>query len=129
VLDVAGYTDEVHPEAVYQALLDNGVLAVHRCDACGRAHYSPRVLCPYCGSTSLSWTASEGLGTVYSTSTLAPRGTEPYAVVLVDLDDGIRMMSNVVGIPADDVRIGMRVKSRIEPREGGAVPIFEPVDA
>jgi hypothetical protein len=129
VLDVAGYTDEVHPQAVYQALLDRGVLAVHRCDACGRAHYSPRVMCPYCGSAALSWTESEGLGTVYSTSTVAPRGTEPYAVVLVDLDDGVRMMSNVVGMPADDVRIGMRVKSRIEPREGGDVPLFERVEA
>jgi uncharacterized OB-fold protein len=129
VLDVADYTHEVHPEAVYQALLEKGVLAVLRCNDCGRAHYSPRVLCPHCGSPSTAWTQSEGLGTVYSSSTVAPRGKEPYAVVLVDLDDGVRLMSNVVGTPPEDVVIGMRVRSRIEPRESGAIPVFEKVDA
>jgi uncharacterized OB-fold protein len=125
VLTVADYTGEVHPEAVYQALLDHDVFAVHRCDRCGLAHYSPRVLCPHCGSTSLAWDQSDGLGTVYSTSTISPRDGEPYAVVLVDLDDGPRLMSNVVGIAAADVRIGMRVRARIVHRDGGAVAMFE----
>jgi uncharacterized OB-fold protein len=125
VLRVAEYTDEVHPEAVYQALLDRDVFAVHTCTRCGRAHYSPRVMCPHCGSDSLEWNQSDGLGTVYSTSTISPRNSGPYAVVLVDLDDGPRLMSNIVGIAADDVRIGMRVKVRIEPRDGGAVALFE----
>jgi hypothetical protein len=124
-LNVSDYTDQVHPEAVYQALLDADVLAVHSCASCGRGHYSPRVVCPYCGSTSLIWQRSGGTGTVYSTSAVARRGAEPVAVVLVDLDDGIRLMSNVVGMPAGDVRIGMRVKVRIEHREDGAVPLFE----
>jgi uncharacterized protein len=125
VLTVADYTDEVHPEAVYQALLDHDVFAVRACTKCGRPHYSPRVICPHCGSTSLTWRRSDGLGTVYSTSTISPRGKEPYAVVLVDLDDGPRLMSNVVGIAAADVRIGMRVKVRIANRDGGAVAMFE----
>ena len=125
MLTVADYTAEVHPEAVYQALLDHDVLALHRCVRCGRAHYSPRVLCPHCGSTSLTWQQSDGRGTVYSTSTISPRNGEPYAVVLVDLDDGPRLMSNVVGIPAADVRIGRRVRARIVHRDGGAVAMFE----
>jgi uncharacterized protein len=125
VLTVADFTDEVHPEGVYQALLDHDVFAVHACTRCGRAHYSPRVICPYCGSGSLTWESSEGIGTIYSTSTISPRDAEPYAVVLVDLDDGPRLMSNVVGIAAADVRIGMRVRVRIEHRDGGAVAMFE----
>lgn len=127
VLPVAEYTDEVHPEAVYQALLDRGIFALHTCARCGRAHYSPRVMCPHCGSTELTWEESDGLGTVYSTSTIAPRDAEPYAVVLVDLDDGPRVMSNVVGIAADDVRIGLRVQGRVISRDGFAVPLFEAV--
>jgi hypothetical protein len=125
VLTVADYTAEVHPEAVYQALLDHGVFALPRCERCGRAHYPPRVLCPYCGSTSLTWQQSVGHGTVYSTSTISPRNAEPYAVVLVDLDEGPRLMSNVVEMPAADVRIGMRVRARIVQREDGAVAMFE----
>ena len=125
LLNVSDYTDQVHPEPVYQALLDAGVLAVHICESCARPHYSPRVMCPYCGSTSLAWRRSGGIGTVYSTSAVARRGEQPIAVVLVDLDDGIRMMSNVVGMPAGDVRIGMRVRVRIEHRDDGAVPLFE----
>jgi uncharacterized OB-fold protein len=124
VLTVADYTGEVHPEAVYQALLDHDIFAVHECTQCGRAHYSPRVLCPYCGSVELTWRQSAGLGTVYSASTISPRDAEPYAVVLVDLDEGPRLMSNVVGIPAAAVRIGMRVRARIVHREGGAVAMF-----
>lgn len=125
MLEVQELTAEVHPEAVYQALLDQAVFAVHTCDRCGRAHYSPRVLCPHCGSDSLHWERSDGLGTVYSTSVLTPRGGEPYAVILVDLDEGPRLMSNFVGGPADQARIGMRVIVRIEPRDEGAVAMFE----
>jgi hypothetical protein len=129
VLDVRAYTEEVHPEAVYQALLDRGVFALEHCDVCGRAHYSPRVLCPHCGSDALNWVESAGLGTVYSTTTIAPRGRDPYAVVLIDLDDGVRLMSNVVGIPPAEVAIGERVRVQIEPRETGAVPLFVPAGA
>jgi uncharacterized protein len=129
VLEVQEFTTEVHPEAVYQALLDQGVFAVHTCNRCGRAHYSPRVLCPHCGADSLQWKRSNGLGTVYSTSVLTPRGGEQYAVILVDLDEGPRLMSNFVGGPADQARIGMRVIVRIEPRDGGAVAMFEAVQS
>jgi uncharacterized protein len=127
VLDVGDYTEEVHPAGVYQALLDARVFALPRCEQCSRMHYSPRVLCPHCGSEALHWEISSGRGTVYSTSTLTPRGGEPYAVILVDLDDGPRMMSNIVGTAADEVRIGMRVTVFIESRDGTAVPLFEGV--
>jgi uncharacterized OB-fold protein len=128
VLVVTDHTDELHPEAVYQALLERGIFALPQCEACGRLHYSPRVLCPFCGSDSLGWSELSGDGTVYSTSTITPRGETAYAVVLIDLAEGPRLMSNVVGLPADDVRIGTRVRARIDSRPDGAVPVFEVSD-
>jgi uncharacterized OB-fold protein len=125
LLRMQDYSDETHPEAAYQELLDRGIFALYTCTLCDRAHYSPRVLCPFCGSDSLAWRQSEGHGVVYSMSTIEPRGRDPYVVALIDLDDGPRLMSNVIGISADQVGIGMRVKARIEVRNGSAVPLFE----
>jgi uncharacterized OB-fold protein len=122
---VRDYSDETHPEGVYQTLLDQGIFALHTCTRCHRAHYSPRVLCPFCGSDCLAWQESQGRGLVYSASTIVPRGGEPYVVALVDLDDGPRLMSNVIGMPADQVRIGMRVQVRIDVRNDTAIPLFE----
>ncbi|MEV8635630.1 OB-fold domain-containing protein [Streptosporangium sp. NPDC051023] len=92
-----------------------GTVPFQRCDDCRAAVFYPRTLCPACGSTRLSWSRSAGLGTVYSASVLSPRDGLPYPVVLVDLDEGFRMMSTVVGVPADEVRIGTRVRARVEP--------------
>lgn len=124
MLAVTQYTDETQPSAVYQALLERGVFALSTCEECGKAHSPPRVLCPHCGSTALAWRRSAGTGTVYSMSTLTPRDREPYAVILVDLDDGPRIMSNIADMPADDVRIGMRVVVRVDTRNGQALPVF-----
>lgn len=125
--DVDGALTTGHPAEVYQRLLDAGVLALPRCAACLRMHYPPRVLCPHCGSdTPMTWQRPSGRGTVYSTSTLTPRGEAPYVVVLVDLDEGLRLMSNVVDVPADEVKIGMRVEVRVGHRDGVAVPLFVP---
>lgn len=125
-LDVAAVTSARHPAGIYQGLLDAGIFALPMCASCARMHYPPRVLCPRCGSDSLVWRKSAGLGTVYSTSTLAPRDEPPYAVILVDLDDGPRLMSNAVGISPDEVRIGLRVRLRIANCDGTAIPVFEP---
>jgi len=56
---------------------------------------------------------------------VTPRGAEPYAVVLVELDEGPRLMSNLIGMPADQVRIGMRVRVRVQVRNDSAVALFE----
>jgi uncharacterized OB-fold protein len=128
-LDVAEFTAARHPAGIYQGMLDAGVFALPSCVSCARMHYPPRVLCPHCGSEALVWLKSSGRGAVYSTSTLAPRDEPPYAVVLVDLDDGPRMMSNISGMAPDAVRIELRVKVRIVHRGGTAIPVFEPEDA
>jgi uncharacterized protein len=76
-----------------------------------------------------SWRISAGGGTVYSTTVVRPRGAAPYGVVLVDLDEGFRMMSRVVGLAPEDVTIGLRVRLAWEESdEPGAppLPVFEP---
>ena len=84
-------------------------LHYQRCDACGAVVHHPRVLCPMCGATELSWEVSKGEGTVYSTSTVFTR-EESYDVSLVDLDEGYRVMSTVSG----GGQIGARVHGRID---------------
>jgi uncharacterized OB-fold protein len=118
-LDAAG-----DPGSVYQAFLDRGVFALCACRSCELAHYPPRALCPHCGSTSLGWVESSGAGLVYSVSVVEPKEGEPYAVALVDLDDGPRLMTNVVGTDPHEVEITRRVRLSIGERDGEAAPLF-----
>jgi uncharacterized OB-fold protein len=74
------------------------------------------VLCPVCGSGAFEWRESAGRGTVYATTAVHSRNRDPRNVVLVDLDEGFRMMSQVEGVPAEEVEIGTRV--RFEVRQG-----------
>jgi uncharacterized protein len=83
----------------------------YQVDPEGRPVFRPRV-----GDD--AWRVSAGRGTVYSTSVVRPRDATPYGVVLVDLDEGFRMMSSVRG----GGRIGMRVRVAFE----DGVPVFEP---
>jgi uncharacterized OB-fold protein len=85
--------------------------AYQRCGDCSAAIGPRHVLCPVCGSRRLADARSAGHGVVYSTTTVHAR-EERYNVALVDLDEGFRVMSEVVGIAPDDVRIGMAVRAR-----------------
>lgn len=114
VLSHVNEISEPQPYAAYQALLAQGQIAFQRCRACAEAIFYPRTLCPHCGATDLAWESSAGRGTVYSTTTVPVRDGAAYAVCLVDLDEGFRMMSTVVDVPADDVRIGQQVVGRID---------------
>ena len=112
------------PGVVYERFLGEGILAYQRCDICQRAVFYPRVLCRYCGSDQLHWQRSEGRGTVYAVTVLHPRGEEPYSVSLIDMDEGFRMMSNVVDVPASDVQIGDRVRAEVREGPDGRLPLF-----
>jgi uncharacterized OB-fold protein len=85
--------------------------AYQRCEDCGAAIHPHRVTCPVCGSRRLRDERSAGAGVVYSTTTVHAREGS-HNVVLVDLEEGFRVMSEVVGTAPDDVRIGMRVRAR-----------------
>jgi uncharacterized OB-fold protein len=104
------------PAAAYRRHLQNGKLGYQCCADCSAAVFYPRVLCPVCGSGALEWRESAGRGTVYATTAVHSRNRDPRNVVLVDLDEGFRMMSRVEGVPAEEVEIGTRV--RFEVRQG-----------
>lgn len=116
------------PLAQYQALLARGELG-YQVDARGRPVFFPRVLAPAGREGELSWRVSRGLGTVYATTHVTPKGEPAYNVALIDMDEGFRLMSRVEGIAADRVHIGMRVKARVHPANGddGPYPVFDPV--
>lgn len=118
------------PYARYVAYLQAGQLAYQYSIGAGRAVFFPRVRCPYSGRDCLEWRISQGRGAVYSTSVVYPRNGEPYNVALVDLDEGFRMMSRVVGVDPQAVRIGQRVAFRVahDPDGGDPVPEFIPLE-
>ena len=117
------------PYAVYRDHLARGELA-YQADADGRAVFYPRVVAPLGHRGALTWKTSAGLGTVDATTHLAPRGEAPYNVALIDMDEGYRLMSRVEGIAADQVRIGQRVRARVQPGQGDddPCPVFDLVE-
>ncbi|MBN9410566.1 MAG: OB-fold domain-containing protein [Burkholderiales bacterium] len=110
------------PLARFRAHLERGELAYQVDRVSGRAVFYPRVIAPGSGSDSLDWRVSAGLGRVHAVTVIEPRGEPSYNVVLVDMDEGYRLMSSVIDRPAQDVRIGMRVQARIRPGADGAAP-------
>lgn len=115
----------VGADAHYFGQLAQGIFEIPRCDGCARHHFYPRICCPYCGSQALTWVAPTGRGTVYST-TIVRKPEGDYTVCLVDLEEGPRLMSRVVGIPVEEVRIGMAIQARIEQTPEGALLVFVP---
>ena len=104
-------------------------LTVQRCESCARLVWYPRFVCPHCGGSSLQWEKLSGDGVVYAVSVHhraalpALADKVPYSVVLVDLDEGVRMMSNVFGPPPT---VGDRVTVAWVPLEDGRnLAIFE----
>ncbi|WP_231639613.1 Zn-ribbon domain-containing OB-fold protein [Mycobacterium sp. Marseille-P9652] len=105
-------------------------LIVQRCESCARLVWYPRFVCPHCGGSSLTWEKLSGDGVVYAVSVHhraalpALADKVPYSVVLVDLDEGVRMMSNVFGRPP---AVGDRVTVAWVPLEDGRnLAVFEP---
>ncbi|GGH60166.1 hypothetical protein GCM10010975_22600 [Comamonas phosphati] len=107
----------------YFGALAEGRFEIPRCNSCGRFHFYPRVLCPHCGSQALEWRTPSGRGVVYSV-TIVRKGGDDYTVVLVDLDEGPRLMSRVVGLPVEQVRIGMAVQARIDTIDDAPLLVF-----
>jgi hypothetical protein len=95
-------------------------LYFQRCRACGTKRFPPRAVCPACLSSATEWVRASGKGTVYSFTVThqnqAPgfRETLPYVLAVVELAEGLRMMTNVVGCAPDVVRIGMPVEVEYE---------------
>ncbi|UCC61318.1 MAG: Zn-ribbon domain-containing OB-fold protein [Dehalococcoidia bacterium] len=92
-------------------------LTLQRCSNCGNFYHIPRPMCPQCKSMdTLEWVPSSGRGHIYSYVTFTsdrmayPAMKIPYVVVLVELEEGVRLTSNVVDMKPEDVYIGMPVE-------------------
>ena len=101
------------------------------CRPCDRVFWHPRAACPRCLSDDIEWREASGRGTVYAVSVqhnaALPELREyvPYAVALVDLEEGARMMANVIGCAAEDVFVGMPVTITWDPLpDGRRLPLF-----
>lgn len=106
-------------------------LLIRRCRICRTPHFMPRYLCPHCWSNELNWEEASGRGSVYSFSVIrrasiaSMAARVPYVLALIDLEEGPRMMSNIVGDDALEVQIGDTVQVCFETRgEESKLPQF-----
>ncbi|MEV0087315.1 Zn-ribbon domain-containing OB-fold protein [Saccharopolyspora sp. NPDC050642] len=105
--------------AYWEAAADER-LVVQRCETCGRHQFYPRTFCTACLSERLDWVQSAGLGRIYTFTVCRlpahPSMTDkvPYAVAMIDLDEGVRLLTNIVDCPIDLIRVGARVAVRFE---------------
>lgn len=114
----------------HQAQLSQGKFLIQRCNACAQHIYFPREICPHCGAPDPAWVTPSGHGTVYAVTTVR-RKTDAggdYNVSLIDLDEGVRLMSRVTPQPFDAVRIGMRVRARVQVTDGLGLIVFDSID-
>jgi uncharacterized OB-fold protein len=118
------------PERQYHAALARGQFQIQHCADCDKYVFYPRLLCPHCGGERLSWVRPGGLATVYSVTIVRRKDADggDYNVVLVDLQEGVRMLSSVTGIANEAIAIGMRVHAEIVQRDGTPVLMFKPND-
>jgi uncharacterized OB-fold protein len=116
--------------AVYWKSANEEKLVIRRCNSCGEKHFMPRYLCPVCWSEDLEWIEASGKGVVHSFSVVRRASSPafadrvPYVVALIDLAEGPRMMTNIVGEGALDVEIGDRVRLEFEERGDAKLPQF-----
>lgn len=111
----------------------DGKLRFQRCQDCGFWLHPPGVLCPKCLGGNLVPEAVSGLGTVAALTInhqpWVPGSAVPYAVAIVELDEqpGLRLTTNIVGVPLENIRIGQRVRVVFEAFEDVFLPFFTPV--
>lgn len=111
--------------------LARGQLAFPRCADCGRFHWYPMQLCPFCRGASIAWEAVSGVGRVFSWTVVRhdfdPAFRAPYIVALLEFADapGVRLITNLVEIEVEDLAIGMAVAA-VFPTAGERV-LFRPV--
>ncbi|MFN8037390.1 MAG: OB-fold domain-containing protein [Acidimicrobiia bacterium] len=104
--------------AEFYAHAARGELRFQRCDACGGWRHPPRFLCPSCGSDRFTWALSTGRGRIFSWTithrAVDPAFDVPYAVVIVELEEGVRVVANVHEMPLGDLRLDLPVVARLD---------------
>ncbi len=117
----------------FWAATARGTLLLRRCDRCGSVIWYPRPFCPECGSLETSWIEASGRGTLYTFTVVHRSGipgyreARPYVVAYVELTEGPRVMTNIVGCEPDEIEVGMPVRVVFhDTGQGNALYRFEP---
>jgi hypothetical protein len=103
-------------DAAFWGALAAGELRIQRCVACGTFRHPPRPVCAHCGDRGSEWTAVAGTGEVWSYTVIHPptlpafADRVPYGAVVVRLDEGVFLVSNLVDCPVDELSVGDRVE-------------------
>lgn len=111
-----------------------GELVMQRCVHCANWIFYPREQCPFCMSQELTWAPVTGRGRVYAFTIVyqsahpAFQQEAPYVFAVIQLDEGVRMVSNVIGIPPDQVKVDMPVRATFqEASPDWTLVKFEPI--
>lgn len=127
---------EVNPETEpFWAAAADGEFRLKECRDCGLVYYYPRERCPDCFGADTEWIIASGLGEVYSYSVSErmegwPDEALPVVLAYVELDEGPRVMTNVVETDSDDLSVGDRVEVRFVPTadDDVSIPVFAPIE-
>lgn len=108
-----------------------GELRLPRCVSCDRHYFPPRPFCPDCLSDDVVWEPVSGRGTLHTyviNHRAAPGFEAPYAIAVVQLEEGPRMMSNIVGVEQtpDALELDMALEVTFEQRNDVILPVFRP---
>ena len=114
--------------------ISNSELRYQLCNSCKKSIFYPRSICPTCGGNDISWQVSSGLGEIYACTTIyrAPpkyKDKVPYIVALIDLNEGFRMMSEIIDFEGQVVSVGKRVQVTFrDDIDGKPTPYFTTID-
>jgi uncharacterized OB-fold protein len=124
----------IRNDEAFWSAVEGHSLELPYCTACARYFFYPRAICPHCWSSQVERRPVSGRGAVWSHVIVRfPVGGHagwkerlPYVVALVELEEGVRIMSNVVGCAPEDVRAGMPVEVTFQPLDGRILHAFAP---
>lgn len=124
---------ENHDSRHYWQGLRDGKLLIQRCNECQTYRHPPQPMCEKCQSTGWSAIASKGLGTIYSFTVIRypeiPPFDYPNAIVLAELDEGVRLAAQLEGVEPEMINIGERIRAHIKEVQAGlSLPIFRLID-
>jgi uncharacterized OB-fold protein len=124
-----------HSQPFFDGTL-RGELMLQRCGDCGTWMWPVRSRCIACFGADVIWAPARGTGTLYSYTLVHQvfhpgfAGEVPYNVAMIDLEEGVRMITNIVGLPNDELRVGLPVVVTFERiSDDLALPKFRPVEA
>lgn len=109
-------------------------LMLQHCNTCDHPIHYPRIACPHCSSDDLGWREASGRGTIYTYTVVESNAPSafiaeiPYVVAVIRLEEGVQMLSNIVGCDPSELRCDQQVEVEFAPLdEEFTLPVFRPI--